>query len=233
MAQSGSLKCLECGSLSAETHKFCSKCGTRLENPTNHSNGLVEEIKDKTDLVKLDRPVGDSKKLQILIVIVSLITIAAFVLSVNWLNEDETLPDSTTTIQSNNSELPSTDSGFSSEDELPQDTTQYVSEWYIFSDLEARNFWGYELGQLFSQDDIFVKLLFPSVTNEVQIYSIPYVQLLVWPTTEWREQEEELLNQDIYASGDTQSWVACSNVVVVFPEEEYDNFVDLNEKFCD
>lgn len=110
---------------------------------------------------------------------------------------------------------------------------EYLSKWKVFTESEARDFWSYQLGEWFNQEDIFVKLLFPSISDEVKIFSIPYFQLLLWPTTEWFEQEEEALNQDLFQAGDRSNWVSCSNVVIVFPNSKYDEIEELNDVFCD
>jgi len=89
-------------------------------------------------------------------------------------------------------------------------------------------FWNVKLNASFDQEDRFVKVLFPSLREVINIYSIPYYQLVFFSSEEALRNQKDLLSTDTEANG--SGWVSCENVAVVFPNKYFDEFVEINEK---
>lgn len=217
--------CPSCGVSKKEKAKYCSECGALLEKAQLMTNVTNDEFVEVGDSVEIKNE-GLSKQVNPMGWITAVILILILgIFTYYYSNEESTSSQKSIPSPVSTNEVPESDE--------TEGDTRYVSEWKIFSEAEAVNFWSAQLGERFSQDDIFVKLLFPSISSEVKIYSLPYIQLLIWPTSEYREQEVELLDNDIYNSGDLKGWASCSNVVIVFPDEVFDSFVKWNDTFCE
>ncbi len=225
-------KCVNCETKLSPGAKFCYECGKQITRSDQTAKYLLGEKL----LLAGDKPSARNRTIRTMLLIICSVLVPLLTLIVFMSFESSTKEVLVESVPASQSQAPiSPDQGISpvGDQSASSMQTQYVSEWKIFSDSEAVKFWSDQLGSRFTQEDVFVKLLFPSLSDEVKIYSIPYIQLLIWPTTEWFEQEEKALNQDIYQAGDRSTWVACSNVVIVFPNSRYNEIAGINDVFCD
>jgi hypothetical protein len=105
------------------------------------------------------------------------------------------------------------------------------SKYYIFTKQEAINFWDKKLGIDLNQSDKFVSGLFPSISGTYEIYSAPYIQLLIFPTAEALAEDQKNFEADVNSLSN-RGWTSCSNVAVVSPLDRQAEFSKINDEFC-
>jgi hypothetical protein len=92
-------------------------------------------------------------------------------------------------------------------------------------------FWNKKLNVSFDQEDRFVKTLFPSLRDTINIHSIPNYQLIFFSSEEALVKELDSLSADTDVNG--SSWVSCVNVAIVFPVYYFDEFKEiLDREWC-
>ena len=202
--------CAKCGAEQSSQNSYCASCGTKIES--------LEQLDSKSGQVKIENQESRSDSNQkkgmanyskIVTGVVAGLVVLGFITSHN--------------------------SGRDSKEEnspAPVSTSASpTSEFYIFSNKEAVDFWNRNLGINLNQKDRFVGSLFPSLTSKVEIFSAPYYQLLIFPTSEDLAQDQSNFESDV-DSQPNRSWATCSNVAFVFPESQLDEITKINDEFC-
>jgi hypothetical protein len=204
--------CANCGASRTEEYSFCSKCGTKQEKniEVQEVNSTATKATSDTNSV-IDMAVG-TKPFNIKIAIYILGGLIGLGIILSGITHQGT--QSTNSVESSQATDPVVN-----------------SEYYIFTKQEAIRFWDKKLGIDLNQSDKFVGGLFPSISGTYEIYSAPYIQLLIFPTAEALAEDQTNLEADVN-SFSNRGWSSCSNVVIVSPLDRQDEFSKINDEFC-
>ena len=190
--------CLACGLVAPDAAKFCPACGAEIQiTKPESSNGenLIHEALGNV----ADSPRPRSKAPLIwgvgtfLVVIVLIIA----VLSGGGSNTDTTGGGSTTDNSS------STPSGVDYATAIPTDE--------IVSTISSK------LGVSINQDDPTRGITFPDISPQADIWSAPYVTLVIYTDSDSLNADKANFQQDYNNLNSNRQWESCINVVAIFP----------------
>lgn len=88
------------------------------------------------------------------------------------------------------------------------------------------------LGVNISQNDPSRGITFPDVSNSVDIWSAPYVTLLLYPDADSLAADSSNFTQDYQNLNSSRNWQSCLNVIAVFPASMQNQVNNVFNTWC-
>jgi hypothetical protein len=219
--------CVICEAPQLESAKYCSECGAQLEQ-----GALVSQVAEAAEAAEVKQKVDVSESLSFFQRIranpdrlaigagataVILILILAFVFSQQDSSSSTEMQASVDSSAAASENATSSSSGSLYTSKIP--TYEIVS---TFSS---------KLGVQINQDDPSRGVTFPSVSKQIDIWSAPYVTLLIYPNSEKLKADDKNFQQD-FTSLNTDSWESCLNVIAVYPTSMQSQIDSATNTWC-
>ena len=207
--------CAKCGRQRNVDAQFCNSCGHKFNDsliPASEPTQVLFE--STTSDFSLNTPKSDAGPKKALLIFAGALVALALIFAAFGKGS-------------------STDSSSTAADTSAQSSQSSVdSQYYVFSNEEAITFWNDRLGVDFNQKDRWIRIGFPSTSDNAYYFSAPYYQLIIYPTWEKYDEDRENIKYDVY-NDKGRDFIACSNVVLVFPESQSPDINSINDdEFC-
>ena len=209
--------CSKCQASHLDTAKFCSKCGSQLEQvsvPSRESTISNDmENASTTDYLATDKAVNLKPNQLILGAVVILILVLGFVL---YRTQGPSI--------STDSQVTTTDNSTSAPTGVDYTTTIPTDE--IVSTISSK------LGVSFNQDDPTRRITFPDISPQVDVWSAPYVTLLIYTDSDSLNADKANFERDYNNLNSNRQWESCINVVAIFPSRMQDKIDKAVNVWC-
>jgi hypothetical protein len=83
-----------------------------------------------------------------------------------------------------------------------------------------------------NQDDPFRGITFPEVSTEVDVWSAPFITILIYPDSNSLKSDDANFQQDFTNLNNGRAWESCSNVIVIFPNSMQDKIDSAVSTWC-
>ena len=232
------MECSECGAELKPGQNFCGKCGIEIEwpeesevkidsvradagiekVPTSSDKSIIFQGKEKVS--KLDsRTLGNSKGVDwrrlfliVLVLGVILILFGPYLFS----SSNSEMKNNSQIATAGNSTSGTTGSG---------DTTRIPTK-------EIVDTFSLKLNMKVSQDDPTRGISFPEVSKNVDIWSAPYVTILIYSDSNSQQSDTVNFQRDFNNLNDGRAWESCLNVIAVFPNSLKDKVDSAVSTWC-
>jgi hypothetical protein len=224
-------KCVICEAPQLESAKYCSECGAQLEQGALVSQ--VAEAAEAAEAAEVKQKVDVSESLSFFQRIranpdrlaigagataVILMLILAFVFS----QQDSS--SSTEKQASVDSSAAASENAISSSSGSLY--TSMIPTYEIVSTFSSK------LGVQINQDDPSRGVTFPSVSKQIDVWSAPYVTLLIYPNSEKLKADDKNFQQDFTSLNTDSTWESCLNVIAVYPTSMQSQIDSATNTWC-
>jgi len=172
-----------------------------------------------TDYLATDKAMNLKPNQLILGAVVILILVLGFVLyrsqGPSISADSQTTADSPVTTMDNTSSAPS-----------GADYTTTIPTDEIVSTISAK------LGVSINQDDPTRGITVPDISSEVDIWSAPYITLLIYPDANALTLDKDNFQSDADNLNGSRSWESCKNLIVINPPSKQSKIVSAMSNWC-
>jgi len=215
--------CTKCQASQVDSAKYCSECGSQIEKVSMVSReSTISEAAENTsttDYLATDKAINLKTSQLILGAAVILLLVLGFVLyrsqGPSISTDSQTTTDSQVTTTDNSSSAPS---GADYATTIPTDE--------IVSTVSSK------LGVSINQDDPTRGITFPDISNETDVWSAPYITLLIYPDTDALKADDANFQQDFTNLNNGRTWESCKNVIVIYPPSKQPKIQSAMSTWC-
>ncbi len=200
--------CTKCQASQLDSAKYCSECGSQIEQVSvaSQESTISEDIENapRTDYLATDKAIN-LKPTQIIFgaAAILILVIGFFVYrsqGPSISTDSQATTDSPVTTTDNSSSTPS---GVDYATAIPTDE--------IVSTISSK------LGVSINQDDPTRGITFPDISPQADIWSAPYVTLVIYTDSDSLNADKANFQQDYNNLNSNRQWESCINVVAIFP----------------
>ena len=215
--------CTKCQASQLDSAKYCSECGSQIEQVSvaSQESTISEDIENapRTDYLATDKAIN-LKPTQIIFgaAAILILVIGFFVYrsqGPSISTDSQATTDSPVTTTDNSSSAPS-----------GADYTTTIPTDEIVSTISSK------LGVSINQDDHTRGITFPDISTETDVWSAPYITLLVYPDTDTLKADDANFQQDMNNLNSQYTWESCKNVIVINPRSAQPKIQSAMTTWC-
>jgi len=214
--------CSNCQASQLDSSRFCSVCGSQIEKVVAPAQEFPVFEVPKTVPTQDYKPAEKTMNLKpetvIVCAVAILILVLGFILYKSQLSSnsaDSQVADSFTTNSDNSNSIPPA-----------SDYTSSIPTEEIVSTISSK------LGVNINQDDPTRSITFPDISSEADVWSAPYITLIIYPDADALNSDKDNFQQDMDSLNGGRSWESCTNLVVINPPSKQSKIQSVLSNWC-